>query len=72
MRTLPVLALLSFDPTDCARAVDPATTRIRLQVNVREVDINAFVRDLSGKLILNLTRDAFRITEDGIPILSMP
>jgi VWFA-related protein len=64
------LALLLMTPA-IASAQDapppPIDQQTILQVNVRDVDINALVRDPSGKLLVDLTRDDFQITEDGKP-----
>jgi len=60
------LALLLLTPALAQDAPPPGKST--LQINVRDADINALVRDPSGKLLLNLTRDDFHITEDGKPV----
>ena len=48
-------------------AQSPTTPTTTLSVNVKVVNLPVTVRDKHGKIVTNLTKDAFSLEEDGKP-----
>jgi VWFA-related protein len=63
-QTSPSPTLRKDPPTEKAADAGPVTT---MQVKVKVVNVFATVRDKHGKIINNLAKDDFAITEDGRP-----
>jgi VWFA-related protein len=64
---LALLALLGLAAT-LTQEPAPPPAHSDLVVNVRDVDINALVRDPDGKLVTGLTRDDFTLKQDDVEI----
>ncbi len=59
----------STEPSVPPPAQAPNPGGFKLSVNVKMVLVDAVVRDRTGRMMDNLTRDDFRVYEDGVPQL---
>ncbi len=64
---LAISALAIFSPAVCAGQEVPARLPSVLKVRTEVVNVYTVVRDKQGRLISNLNKDDFELTEDGVP-----